>query len=624
MSTLVTTTRAGTTRHEPGRVVTFGRDPASTVQLQSPVVSRHHGEAVWQEGQWTYRDTSSSLGSWCDGERVRSRDLAEPVRLVLGQGDQAEVVDLQVEQDSGLRPAGRITEPMEEGATLLAGDALALECAGRTYHLTPGVESVVGRAEDADITCTNPTVSRRHALLRHTGAAWELLDTHSARGTFVEGRRVTSVLLRGTTEIMLGDARAGERIITSTSGERPVPLPRRALRAVSRHRPVAAATAVGLVAVLAVGGWGAVRAVSGSSGPDLDLLARASVRVITDQGSGSGTVVDAERGLVLTNAHVAAPTAIGRGVRTRQLADELGPAPTTITLATSKGLDQPAVERFRAEVAAVDGYLDLAVLRITGDQAGGEVSAKDLASLVQLEVGAAGRVRSADPVWVVGYPGLADSDAATYTRGVVSGTVHDKRLEGAVSLFNSDARINPGNSGGLAANADGKLIAVPTLNKKAREDSLLAGLVPAELAAPLIAAARDKKKYTSPWVVAEAPGTVIDLKVSAAGGSPGIAQGCVEGGRAKGEVIGVQVTYSGLSDAPHQDLLVSVAKQTATGLVPVGFASTTDQWPQRLASSGCLTATMSIGAELGPGTYVVRVGIGGNHAPLGTLTYRLS
>ncbi len=238
-------------------------------------------------------------------------------------------------------------------------------------------------------------------------------------------------------------------------------------------------------------------------------------------------------------------------------------------------------------------------------------------------MGPVGRVRSADPVWVVGYPGLADSDAATYTRGVISGTVHDKRLEGAVSLFNSDARINPGNSGGLAANAHGQLIAVPTLNKKAREDSLLAGLVPAELAAPLIAAARGRTQYSSPWVVADASGTVVDLKVSAAG-SPGIAEGCVAGNRASGRVIGVQVTYSGLSDAAHQDLLVSVARQTPSGLVPVGVATTTDQWPRRLPSSGCLTATMDIGAVLSPGTYVVRVGIGGNHDPLGTLTYRLS
>ena len=624
MSTLVITTSEGTTRHEPGCAVTFGRDPANTVQLQSPVVSRHHGEAVWQEGRWTYHDRSSSLGSWCDGVRVRSRDLTEPVRLVLGQGDKAEVVDVVVDHRSGLRPGGRLAEPLEAAETLLTGDDLALECAGRTYHLTPGVESVIGRAEDADITCSNPTVSRHHALLRHSGTTWELVDTQSARGTFVQGQRVASVLLRGTTEIMLGDARAGERIITSTSGERPVPMGHRALRAARAHRPVAAATAVGLVAALAVGGWGAVRAVTGGSGPDLDLLARASVRVITDQGSGSGTVVDAERGLVLTNAHVAAPTAVGRGVRTRQLADELGPAPTSITIATSDGLDQPAQERFRAEVVAVDGYLDLAVLRITADEAGAAVSATELAALVQLEVGPAGRVRSADPVWVVGYPGLADSDAATYTRGVISGTVHDKRLVGAVSLFNSDARINPGNSGGLAANADGELIAVPTLNKKAREDSLLAGLVPAELAAPLITAARNRTPYTSPWVVADTSGTVVDLMVSAAGDRPGIAEGCVDGGRASGRVIGVQVTYSGLSDAAHQDLLVSFARKDPTGLVPVGVASTTDQWPQRLPSSGCLTATMDIGAVLSPGTYVVRVGIGGNHDPLATMTYRLS
>ena len=624
MSILVVTTAAGTTRHDPGPTVTFGRDPGSTVELRSPVVSRHHGEARWADGRWTYHDTASSLGSWRDGARVRELDLSEPVRLVLGQGDKAQVVDLVVEATRRLRPGGPLLGPVDQGATVLGGDELALECGGRTYRLLPGQELVVGRGEDADVTCVNPTVSRHHALLRHTGTTWELVDTQSARGTFVDGRQVASVPLRGTTEIMLGDARAGERIIASTSGERQVPLPHKAFHAIRGNRSLAAVTAVALVAAVGAGGWGLVRAVSGPSGPDLDLLARASVRVITDQGSGSGTVVDAERGLVLTNAHVAAPTAPGRGVRTQRFADELGTAPTRITLALSDGLDQPATERFRAEVAAVDGYLDLAVLRITGDEAGRPLGDDDLAALVQLPIGSTSRVRSADPVWVVGYPGLADSDAATYTRGVVSGSVRDPRLRDAVSLFNSDARINPGNSGGLAADADGELIAVPTLNKRTREDSLLAGLVPAELAQPLLRAARSGSRYTTPWVVEDAPGTGLDLTLAAAGSTPGISSGCASPGRPSGGVIGVQLTYSGFSDAAHQDLLVTVARQTPSGLVVVGSVSSSEQWPLRLPSSGCLLATVDIGSIFGPGTYVVRVGLGGNHDPLLKLTYRLT
>ena len=628
MTSLVVTTPGGRTVHEPGTTVSIGRDHDCTIRLDSPVVSRHHGIFESEGGCWTFRDQSSSLGSWVEGQRVRELVLSPADEIVLGQGDKA--VSIRVETQSlAQRPGGPlVADAALDAATLTAGDELLLECAGQSCRLATGQTAVVGRADDATIVSHNPRVSRHHLEVRHTGTQWEVVDTGSTGGVFTQGRRVARIPVSGTVEVMLGDPDVGERLLVSSQAapapaRRADPLSRFADGVRRQHTTVAAVVVAALV-VVGVGGWALARAVSGPSEPDLDRLARATVRVITDSGTGSGTVVDAERGLILTNAHVAAPNAPGQGVVQSELEQSLPPAPTTITIAVSGGRDQPAAERFRAEVVAADGYLDLTVLRITSDAKGSALSQGALDELVGVELASSAEVRSADPVWVVGFPGLAQSDAATFTRGVVSGTVHDKRLKGGVSLFNSDARLNPGNSGGLAADASGRIIAVPTLNKQSREDSLLAGLVPVDLARPLLDAAVRGRAYTSPWVAAETEGVVSDLTLGPAGTAPGIAAGCATGGtRSTSRLLGVLVTYRDLSELPHQDWLVTVTRK-ADGLRRIGRTSSAPQWPLRLPGSGCFTATVDIGEPLSPGAYVIEVGLGANHERIATLTYTLS
>lgn len=629
MSTLVVTTPAGRTVHEAGTTVSIGRDQDCTIRLDSPVVSRHHGIFESAGGTWTFRDESSSLGSWVGGQRVREVTLSTADVIVLGQGEKA--VTVRVETHSlAQRPGGPlVADEALDAPTLTTGDELLLECAGQSCRLAAGQTAVVGRAEDATIVSRNPRVSRHHLEVHHTEDGWEVVDTGSSGGVYAQGRRVARVPVRGTLEVMLGDPDVGERLTASSQAPPGPPgqdalLGRLATLVRGRRRPVAGLAAAATVAVVGLGGWGLAQAVSGPSEPDLDRLARATVRVVTERGTGSGTVVDAERGLVLTNAHVAAPDSPGQGVAQGAMGQELLPSPKTLTIAVAGGRDQPATPRYRAEVVAADGYLDLAVLRISTDDKGAALAEDALDDLVDVELARSADVRSADPVWVVGFPGLAQSDAATYTRGVVSGTVHDKRLQGAVSLFNSDARLNPGNSGGLAADGRGRIIAVPTLNKQTRGDSLLAGLVPIDLARPLIDAAVKGRAYTSPWVAAETEGAVTRLTLGPPGSSPGIAAGCdVDGSRSTTRLLGIQVSYRDLSELPHQDWLVTVSRKSDT-LRRLGQTTTAQQWPSKLPAEGCFTATVDIGLPLSPGTYVVEVGLGANHRRIASLTYTLS
>ncbi|WP_040729728.1 DegQ family serine endoprotease [Thiocapsa marina] len=138
---------------------------------------------------------------------------------------------------------------------------------------------------------------------------------------------------------------------------------------------------------------------------------------------GSGTIVDAERGLVLTNHHVIAKASEIR-----------------VTLHDARTLV--------AELVGADPETDIAVLRIPAEE------------LVALPVVNSDALRVGDFVVAIGNPfGLSQ----TVTSGIVSGLGRSGLgIEGYESFIQTDASINPGNSGGPLVNLRGELVGVNT------------------------------------------------------------------------------------------------------------------------------------------------------------------
>ena len=141
------------------------------------------------------------------------------------------------------------------------------------------------------------------------------------------------------------------------------------------------------------------------------------------QSLGSGVVVDAGKGYILTNHHVI------------DGADEI-----TVTLRDQR--------QFSAEVAGSDPEVDLALIRI---------KAKNLAAL---PIADSDQVRVGDFVVAIGNPfGLGQ----TVTYGIVSALGRSGLgIEGYEDFIQTDASINPGNSGGALVNMNGELVGVNT------------------------------------------------------------------------------------------------------------------------------------------------------------------
>jgi pSer/pThr/pTyr-binding forkhead associated (FHA) protein len=93
---------------------------------------------------------------------------------------------------------------------LPAGSALLIAHAGPNsgarFLLDTDV-TTAGRHPDADIFLDDVTVSRRHVEFRRTSAGFELVDTGSLNGTYVNQDRVDHVVLRSGNEVQIGKFR---------------------------------------------------------------------------------------------------------------------------------------------------------------------------------------------------------------------------------------------------------------------------------------------------------------------------------------------------------------------------------------------------------------------------------
>jgi Do/DeqQ family serine protease len=141
------------------------------------------------------------------------------------------------------------------------------------------------------------------------------------------------------------------------------------------------------------------------------------------QATGSGVIVDAREGYVLTNNHVVDNADV-------------------IEVTTKDN------RRFRAKLVGRDSDTDVAVLKIDGG------------NLTALQFGDSDRLEVGDFVLAIGNPfGLGQ----TVTSGIVSALGRSGLgIEGYEDFIQTDASINPGNSGGALVDLKGRLVGLNT------------------------------------------------------------------------------------------------------------------------------------------------------------------
>ena len=140
-------------------------------------------------------------------------------------------------------------------------------------------------------------------------------------------------------------------------------------------------------------------------------------------GLGSGVVIDADNGHIITNNHVI------------ERADNI-----VVTLSDGRKLDAVVIGR--------DEGADIAVIQVEAD------------NLTEIQIADSEELRVGDFVVAIGNPfGLAQ----TVTSGIVSALGRSRLgIESYEDFLQTDASINPGNSGGALVNLRGELIGIST------------------------------------------------------------------------------------------------------------------------------------------------------------------
>lgn len=140
-------------------------------------------------------------------------------------------------------------------------------------------------------------------------------------------------------------------------------------------------------------------------------------------GMGSGVIFNAEKGYIVTNAHVVDRAKI-----------------ILVTLKDGR--------RFRGKLVGEDNGFDIAIIQIPAIK------------LQAIQFGDSSQLKVGDFVAAIGSPfGLNQ----TVTSGVISALNRSTpKIEGFQSFIQTDAPINPGNSGGALVNMQGQLIGINT------------------------------------------------------------------------------------------------------------------------------------------------------------------
>lgn len=184
-----------------GRTWTIGRDPASDIVLESDKVSRQHATLEWVEAAWVIRDEGSRNGTWVGGRKVAAATVGAGLTVAIGGSDGPVLSIARVTAAARAVPADgtRVAAPGRdapvERSDWTGADPSSLgEPIGLWRIGTTGLR--IGRSPDNDVVIADPLVSRHHALIgRDSSGRLVISDLESSNGTFVNGRRITRIVI---------------------------------------------------------------------------------------------------------------------------------------------------------------------------------------------------------------------------------------------------------------------------------------------------------------------------------------------------------------------------------------------------------------------------------------------
>ncbi len=170
----------------------LGRDEAAAVAIPLDGVSREHARIKWDGKGWWLEDLKSTNGTFVNGEKVMREKLQHLDVISLGRS--ADLVFL-------LRSIDAAAPPTRTGVVRAA----LVEAEDGTVHEIAVGEFTLGRSSACNVVANENAVSKVHARIERSADQLLLEDLSSSNGTFVNGTRVRTAVLRDTDTLELAN-----------------------------------------------------------------------------------------------------------------------------------------------------------------------------------------------------------------------------------------------------------------------------------------------------------------------------------------------------------------------------------------------------------------------------------
>ena len=165
----------------PDAPFVFGREAGADLVVNDSRVSRKHFRVVYEAASYWLEDLGSANGTYVNGVRTERK------QLITGDVIKAGNVEMQVSLEVA-RATALLTIRDE------AGNSRICELRG---------SMICGRDASNDIVLIDDLISRHHMRLLSEEDGYRVEDLHSSNGTFVNGRRVQTALLRNGDVILV-------------------------------------------------------------------------------------------------------------------------------------------------------------------------------------------------------------------------------------------------------------------------------------------------------------------------------------------------------------------------------------------------------------------------------------
>lgn len=153
-------------------------DSYSDITLDSRIASRNHGDFMFIDDAYYYKDNNSLNGTFINGKKLEKYNERGSKAVKLVDGD---IIRIDCSQ---------LDSPHNDAVEIIFSTTFSADDRWQRYPLNSGYSINIGRNINDGISLTDFMASRNHAVLKFCGYGWKIVDNNSRNGVFVNKNHI--------------------------------------------------------------------------------------------------------------------------------------------------------------------------------------------------------------------------------------------------------------------------------------------------------------------------------------------------------------------------------------------------------------------------------------------------